>query len=338
MKKTLLLFLLFVSIFSFAQTSAELFELGMTYHQNNPEKAIKFYTKSITKDPYHVDAYFNRGLLYFQGEEFEKAQSDFQNTVKISPKDAEAYENLANSSFILNQFVQAKKFYDKAILLNPYSSDLYLNRAVCKSILKNKDANEDFLKAIEINPRNIDALRSYADFLFENNEKKKALINYKKALSINPKDALTHNNKGKVNWSLEMKEEALRDFTQAINLENNDQFLINRGLLYMEIDNPSAAISDLYAATQMNPNNMTAFNALGFIYLKQKDFDKALQYFDFAIDDKENPIEAIKGHLAACMAQHLYRKAKKDCLYILKKSPNDVDVKQQLEICNSKIQ
>ena len=338
MKKALLLFLLFTSFASFAQSSTELFDLGMTYHQNNPEKAIKFYTKTISKDPYHVDAYFNRGLLYYQDEDFEKAQSDFKNTVKISPKDAEAYENLANSSFVLNQFAQAKKYYDQAIILNPYSSDLFLNRAVCKSLLKDTSANKDFLKAIEINPRNVDALRSYGDFLFKNNESKKALLNYDKALSLNPKDAMTHNNKGKVNWSLKLKDEAIRDFTKAINLENNDQFLINRGLLYMEVSKLEASISDLHAATQLNPSNMVAFNALGFIYLKQKNYDKALQYFDFAIDNPRNPIEALKGHLEVCIAKKLYRKAKKDCITILKESPNDIDVKKQLQFCNSKIQ
>ncbi len=336
--KSLALFMLLLSInTSFGQTADELFDLGMTFHQSNPSKAIQYYTKTISEAPYYASAYFNRGLLYFQDEAYEKAKLDFETTVKISPKDAEAFENLASTLFQIKQYKKAKDNYDKAIQLNPYSSDLFLNRAICKSILQDKSAVQDFIKALEINARNTDALRCYGDYLLDKKDNKQAMSYYNQAIQLNPNDAEAYNSRGKLNWSLGLMSKAIQDFTKAINLEDNYQFLVNRGLLFQENNQMDEAFSDLIAAIQLQPNDLSAYNGLGFLFLDKKDYSKALQYFDFGINRTDNSVDAIKGHLEACIGSNLYKKAILDCKNILRILPNDNFAKEKLRFCESKI-
>ena len=92
MKKTLLItaFFMLVSIFSFAQTSAEgYFDRGVSkYELQDYRGAIQDYSKAIELDPSFADAYFNRGLVKYALNDIDGACLDWSKAGELGYYDA----------------------------------------------------------------------------------------------------------------------------------------------------------------------------------------------------------------------------------------------------------
>ena len=69
---------------------------GHIYYQKGQyEKAISAFTKAIEINPTDERAYSIRGLSYAGKRQYDKAISDINKALEINPSDAEAYNNLA---------------------------------------------------------------------------------------------------------------------------------------------------------------------------------------------------------------------------------------------------
>ncbi|KAJ3044056.1 hypothetical protein HDV00_003160 [Rhizophlyctis rosea] len=53
----------------------------------NWPKALKMCDKVITADPNNVKAYFRRGQVHFNQQDYDKAQADFKKAAELDPKD-----------------------------------------------------------------------------------------------------------------------------------------------------------------------------------------------------------------------------------------------------------
>ena len=65
------------------------------------EEAIKYYTKAITLNPFHVDALFNIGVVYQEAKETSKSLHYFLKAIEVDPFFEEAVEQvkLLNAEF-----------------------------------------------------------------------------------------------------------------------------------------------------------------------------------------------------------------------------------------------
>ena len=55
------------------------------------DKAIADYTEAIRLNPKDADAYYNRGLAYWNKGKFDKAIAEYTEAIRLNPKLAEAY-------------------------------------------------------------------------------------------------------------------------------------------------------------------------------------------------------------------------------------------------------
>ncbi len=55
------------------------------------DKAIADFTKAIEKNPRFAEAYYFRGLVYYDKGQYDKAISDFTKAIEINARGAEAY-------------------------------------------------------------------------------------------------------------------------------------------------------------------------------------------------------------------------------------------------------
>ena len=53
-------------------------------------RAIYYYTKAIEADPDYIEAYLNRGEMYYYVNEHEKALADFDKVIELRPKEDKA--------------------------------------------------------------------------------------------------------------------------------------------------------------------------------------------------------------------------------------------------------
>ncbi|MBD0301535.1 MAG: tetratricopeptide repeat protein, partial [Tolypothrix sp. T3-bin4] len=88
--------------------------LRLAQHGDYTE-AIALLTQLINRHPYNAVDYNNRGLIYFQSGERQKAFWDYNKALQLNPKLASAYNNRANYYAACGELISAIADYDRAI-------------------------------------------------------------------------------------------------------------------------------------------------------------------------------------------------------------------------------
>ncbi|MBI4399698.1 AAA family ATPase, partial [Candidatus Micrarchaeota archaeon] len=159
------------------------------------DKAIENYNMSIVLNPKFAEAYFNRGLCYYNKKDFDKATEDYNKSADIDPKNAVIYNNRGDAFYRKQDFDKAIVDYDKAISINPRYLKAYYNRGLAYACQQDYErAIEDFNKVVELNPDFAEAyhIRGLAYDYMGNFDR--AIADYDKAVELNPNftEAINH--------------------------------------------------------------------------------------------------------------------------------------------------
>jgi tetratricopeptide (TPR) repeat protein len=143
---------------------------------NESDKAISDYNKALDLKPDYGEAYFNRGLAYyhsggwsdaklmgaFKKEPYEKSIQEFTKAIEVNPKNAETYyqRGLAYTRLI--------HYYNK-----PFKPDI-------AKLFEN--AQNDFNKALELDPEYVLAYAGLGNLYYRNGEHTKAIESYNNVL------------------------------------------------------------------------------------------------------------------------------------------------------------
>jgi tetratricopeptide (TPR) repeat protein len=93
-------------------------------------EAIALLSQLIHRYPDNAIDFNNRGLMYFESGEADKALSDYNTALKINPNLASAYNNRANYYAACGQLAVAIADYDQALDLNPSHVRAWINRGI----------------------------------------------------------------------------------------------------------------------------------------------------------------------------------------------------------------
>lgn len=92
--------------------------------------AIALFTQLITCNPTSAVDYNNRGLIYFQSGQREKALADYNRALQLNPELDSAYNNRANHYASVGQMAEALSDYEMALDLNPGNIRTWINQAI----------------------------------------------------------------------------------------------------------------------------------------------------------------------------------------------------------------
>jgi len=193
----------------------------------------------------------NRGTVFHQKREFEKAISDFDEAIKSNPRNALYYYNRGSAHENKGELEKAITDYNQAIRLNPGFWLAYNNRGLV---------------------------------YYQKGEFEKAIMNYSKAIRLNPRFAEPYNNRGRVYQRRNELEKAITDFNEAIKI--NPEFAEpynNRGVIYKKQGELEKAIADYNTAIRLNPDYVEPYSNRGVIYYQKGEFEKAITDFNKAI-------------------------------------------------------
>lgn len=110
--------------------SRELNKANQLLEEQRPLKALEGYENLLNAGVVDGEVYNNLGQLYFQQQQYEKAQSAFAKAVEKleSPdKKTNAQYNLGNAAFQLGDMETARKAYEKVLLERPDDFDAKYN-------------------------------------------------------------------------------------------------------------------------------------------------------------------------------------------------------------------
>lgn len=230
---------------------AELFEENEEY-----QYAIQDYTEllrsklfletAIAEDYAYV--YMQRGCVYNEIEEYDKAVADMNEAIRLDPNNAEY-------------------FFKRGDLCNDYNAKL-----------------SDFSRAIELDSGNANYLLRRGILLFHSEEFDKAICDFTNAVKLDLNNFNAYNWRGDAYRKQRHYDRAITDYTKLIEIDASFTFpFYLRGQCYEETGNPDAALSEYSKAIEHDSNYATPLSARGILYFKLGKYATALEDFTKAI-------------------------------------------------------
>jgi TolA-binding protein len=123
------------------------------------DPAIRELDEKIRRNPNDSAAYYKRGQLYAQYEDFTRAVKDFDSVIRLNPKDAEALNNRCWANAMIAELQAALKDCDAALAVRPSYVDALDSRGFVNLKLgQPSKAIGDYDAALRINPKHASAL------------------------------------------------------------------------------------------------------------------------------------------------------------------------------------
>ncbi|CAD8173218.1 unnamed protein product [Paramecium pentaurelia] len=224
------------------------------------DKALSDYNQAILLDPDNAKAYYNRGNLYQTIGDKDKALRDYNQAIQLDPKFSIAYNNRGNLYKDIGEKDKALSDYNQAIQLDTKYVDLYFNRAIYIKLLVTK-------------------IRHQATIIKQYN----LILNMLMPI-ITEVNTITLNTLSNLYQAIGDKVQALSDYQQGLSLSPNHSFLLcNLGSFYYILSNHTQQAYECY---------QTAINSLE--SLKQSEIAQ-FQLIQRTIKDLINMFDILKN-------------------------------------------
>jgi len=221
----------------------------LNFTQGNLYMAYIHYEKFLKIDPDNIGILYKKGQLFLAGKLSDDAVTAFNTVLEKDGEHSQAYEGKGKALF------QTKKY---------------------------ETAEINFLKAVELDPALWQSYNFLGVIYDYRKEYDKAIEKYRRAISIKPDNEIIYNNLG-VSYSLSGQyDNAVKAFREALTYssDSKDKTYNNLGLVLSRLGQDNEA----FKAFRHSGDSVSAYNNLGCVYLEKGDYDKAIDYFEEAVN------------------------------------------------------
>jgi len=179
--------------------------------------------------PYIADIVYFKGIKYYNGQDYQRALTNFEQAAKLDPYNGKILYALGTNYYNLNEYSKVEGILERA---KSYVRDKYLFRNLGLSYIKlgdYKKAEKELEYAIYLDPEFISAYLDLAYLYSDQQNYDQAIINWLRVLEINPDCSERY----KILYSLglmyqrkKMPYKALFYFRQALDSAPEDSSLI----------------------------------------------------------------------------------------------------------------
>jgi tetratricopeptide (TPR) repeat protein len=116
----------------------QLFARGIALEEDpaTQQQAIALYEQVLQLDSRHAAAHINLGTIYYNRQDYARAEKHYRAAVEVDPRYALAYFDLGNVLDETGRVVEAIKAYETALLLAPTYADAHYNLALAYEKMK----------------------------------------------------------------------------------------------------------------------------------------------------------------------------------------------------------
>lgn len=225
------------------------------------KEAIETYTMYIlipgVKPKDLADGYNNRGVSYRRIGQPGPALLDFMKASQLVMVSPMFITNQGNARTDLKQYDAALENYAAALKLDPRYGPAYTGRAhLYNATSRYDEAIADFGKAIEYDPKQAENYYNRGVVYRKKGEHAKSIVDYDKYIPLiagnNASLADAYINRGVANMNLRRPDQAVADFTKAIELDpSRPNGYRGRAMVYREMKKDDLAAADEKKAEEL---------------------------------------------------------------------------------------
>jgi tetratricopeptide (TPR) repeat protein len=221
---------------------------------------------------------------YYDKEDYKNVILSCDSVLKIQPANALVLELKGISLSCLGRNAEAVQVLTSAIDKGAKNPEEYNFRGMSREKLNDfAGALDDYTSAIFIDSNFVKALNNRGNLLVNNGQYELAEKDLIKALKIDSTVPQFYNNMGRLYSHKGQSEKAFFYYGKGIALEKTDYLLLNRGSERYSLEQYDEAILDYSEAIQLNPYNSDAYLCRAYCYDKLKRKELMFQDLNAAI-------------------------------------------------------
>lgn len=199
------------------------------------DEALEDYNNALRIEPKSKYAINNIGCLYKDREDYFKAIEYFEKAIELD-EDGDfinCYNNIYKCYYKLKDYEKSIYYCDLGIKVLPNEESLYKNKgnALIK-INKLNEAEEAFLKVLEIDEKEISSLVRLGEIYILNKQYDKALGIYSKIIDINPEDNKAYGEIANIYLVKEQYQKAIYFYKEQFKTSKDIDMEINLAFAY----------------------------------------------------------------------------------------------------------
>jgi anaphase-promoting complex subunit 3 len=196
-----------------------------------PDDAIKCFRRATQLDEKFSYAYTLQGHEYVANDAYEHALESFRFALLMDPKHYNALYGIGMVYLKLGNFPRAEFHFRKALDINPINVILICCLGMMLEKLDERDeALHQYQLACKIQPLSALALFKKAQLLFSMEQYNAALTDFEYLVTIAPDEASVHYLLGQLYNMAGRKEDAIKQYTIALNLDPKGSHLVKDAL------------------------------------------------------------------------------------------------------------
>ena len=237
------------------------------------EKTVLYYTEALELKPDFPEGYNNRGIVYADAGDFDRAIEDHNMAIKLKPDYASAYNNRGIAYYHKNEYDRAIEDHNMAIKLKPDYASAYNNLGVAYSKQGEYErAIRYYSTVIKLKPDFLEGYNNRGIAYYHKSEYDRAIHDFNVVIELDPDDAKIYANLGTTYLRKRNFKKAIDNHNMAIKLEPDfAEFYSNRGETWLHVKKWEKAKLDLNTAKDMGIDIIASFHK---DYRSVEDFEK----------------------------------------------------------------
>ena len=295
---------------------------------NNPDVAIKYFSKALKIDPNSPEACNDMGYALLRKGKIDEAITYLAKAIKIAPAMPKANNNLGLALATKGKIGQAIKYFSTAVKLEPLNSEAWNNLGLAQLRTGDIDgAVKSLSNAIKINPDYAEAHENLGAALIKQGNLDEAIRQLSNALRIRPNYAEAYNLLGVALIRKKEFTKAIIHFQKAVSIDpQSKKARKNLKAALSALTKINNAISEVKKALATDPKNAALYKELGKLYRERGDLDKAISEYKKALSIKPDSIEILNNLAVIYAAKCDYEKALIELKRIIELRPSNPDV------------
>ncbi len=266
----------------FSKSYKALTSLGVHYSDEEEyEKAIEYYLKSLEINPNFNITYNNLGNTYQKVEKYDAAIKEYETAIRLNGNYYEAYANMGNAYKRLEKYDAALANYEKALSIKDSYVDARFNLGVTYGDLGREDeAIEAYGKVVKEDPYHAEAYNNLAVIYRDRGMIEKAIETFKAAVKRDPEYADAYYNLA-IMYNTSRVDMMIEGLEKVVELDSEfNEAHYNLGVAYASKGMNKKAVGEYIKELEINPGHVSANKNAGILYHSSGENDKTIYYWE----------------------------------------------------------